>query len=285
MKIKTSKSVIITAISIAGVFLSVILLTYFVPLSNGRFFFSWTNKFYTITNILCLIVSIVYIIQIKKFSFRGLIFTLFFGGVVFANDLGMGPNSKLIYYSFLLTNSFPTLIICYASYLIFENRILDNKTSQIGFIKSLKHFGLGALMAIPFAICNLICFITVNPFGQSFQLQRNPIRQAFFALDPASGEEILFRFFLYGLCVQGLKDSRKFAKYDWAVAIVTTLPHSFMHYVDDFLLNPGYSILMTVFLTAFFGIPQWLLLKKGSIQMGIGFHWIIDFIRFMGGFF
>ena len=143
-----------------------------------------------------------------------------------------------------------------------------------------RSLAFGALVALPLAALNNLYFY-LNAGGVRFQ---NVFASAFEALSPAIHEEIIFRFFVLALCLYLLRAS---PSRRWATAAAITLavvPHSLNHLPDLFLQNPAMGLAMLAATSLLFGLPMALLQLRRNLETAIGFHWLIDFVRFLFGF-
>ncbi len=68
------------------------------------------------------------------------------------------------------------------------------------------------------------------------------------------------------------------------IYILLVIPHELLHYPDLFIESPGWAVVMSILGSVLFGLPMALLMKKKNLQMAIGMHWFIDFVRFFAGF-
>ena len=256
------------------VFILLFALNYILPINETDLASNRITRINNWISITFTVAAICYIIKLRKLSLRGLFFSTICGGICYVTSL-----LEMNLLTALMTG-IPVAFVCYASFIIFETKIKDNETTTLGLLKSLKAFGIGALMGIPLAVGNVLYFV----FQSNHSATPNGIDSAFFALLPAISEEVFYRFFFFALCMQWTEDTKSFRKFDIPFFLVTTLPFSLLHYVEDLKNNLFFAIIMTLILTFIFGLPHWLILKKKNLQMAIGFHWVMDFVRFFLGY-
>jgi hypothetical protein len=143
-----------------------------------------------------------------------------------------------------------------------------------------KSLGLGVLLGIPFAILNVLLFVFAN--GEQI-VPEDLLTQAIIALKPAIMEEMAFRLLFMALALVVLMKvlPRKIAI---ASAIFMAIVfHSAAHVPDLLVSNPPMALVMVVVTSLLFGLPMALLAYKKDIETAIGFHWIIDAVRFSLG--
>jgi hypothetical protein len=135
-----------------------------------------------------------------------------------------------------------------------------------------RSFLWGCLLALPAAILNLLG----NMQGSDSWIRH--AWQPLYALVPAVAEEIWARLFLVTLCytllrpVSGRRPGRALA-----VAILAgALVHGFAHTVIDPLGLVIGSLL--------YGLPAGLLFVKKDFEQAVGYHFLIDFLRFGAAF-
>ncbi|HEY3272948.1 MAG TPA: CPBP family glutamic-type intramembrane protease [Methanocella sp.] len=143
-----------------------------------------------------------------------------------------------------------------------------------------RSLGLGVLLGVPFAALNVLLFV----FARGEQIaQEDVLTAAILALNPAIMEEMAFRLLFLGLALVVLLKvlPRKFAI---ASAIFMAIVfHSAAHVPDLLTSNPPMALVMVVVTSLLFGLPMALLAYKKDIETAIGFHWIIDAVRFALG--
>lgn len=138
----------------------------------------------------------------------------------------------------------------------------------------------GIIISIPFACINVAYFrITQGPL----KLQ-NPFTAGFLALQPGIGEEIVFRFFIINAVSAILRNKLSQKPLLFVVIFLGVVPHSILHFPDlwlNSLPNAGFMLLSTSLL---FGLPMAYIQCRKNLEAAIGFHWFIDFLRFLAGF-
>ena len=156
---------------------------------------------------------------------------------------------------------------------------------KIGEIRFLKNTDLksiiitiviGIIVGIIFGGINYLLMMNNNEINNS-----NLISAFFLSLNPALGEEILYRTVFYVLVISTIKNNKKGKFLCWFMMIV---PHVVPHTTDCFNNNfvsslitwPIYLLLYSLI----FGFIFALLQKKRDITSAMIAHGIVDFIRF-----
>lgn len=137
------------------------------------------------------------------------------------------------------------------------------------YLASLSGFGLALLLAIPAASLNLIGEIyTGDTWVQSWW-------QAFAAIAPGIGEEVWARLFLVTLFYILLRPSvpQNAGRAILFSVIISSLVHALAH--------TGFNFVAIIFGLFFYGIPPALLFIKRDLEHAIGYHFMIDFVRFL----
>lgn len=65
--------------------------------------------------------------------------------------------------------------------------------------------------------------------------------------------------------------------------IMLVIPYTLLHYPDMLLASPINAIFLIALSGIVFDLPMALLMKRKNLQMAIGMHWFIDFVRFAAG--
>ena len=139
----------------------------------------------------------------------------------------------------------------------------------------------GALLGLPLAVLNVVYFAATSGPGQGWQLV---LPQAVGALRPAVLEEIVFRFFVINLSVAVVGNRLSPRNLMIGALALGIVPHAFFHGAGGLVANPlgyiGFSLLTGLI----FGLPMAYLQWRRDLETAIGFHWVIDFVRFWAGF-
>jgi membrane protease YdiL (CAAX protease family) len=137
------------------------------------------------------------------------------------------------------------------------------------YMAALRGFGLALLLAIPAASLNLIGEIYT---GDSWVMHW---WQALAAFAPSIGEEVWARLFLITLIYALLRPSapqNAGRAVLWSV-LVSSLMHAMAH--------TGFNPVAIIFGVFFYGVPPALLYIKRDLEHAIGYHFMIDFVRFL----
>lgn len=146
--------------------------------------------------------------------------------------------------------------------------------------KSMKGMTFGLVLGFPFAIINLFAFSMMQ--GQPIILQ-NPLFSAIAALQPGFVEEVLYRLTFLSLAWIAMKNYLP-SKATPLAAFLAFLVHNYSHLGDLFVVQPLFALIYGAIMGLLFGLPPTLLALRKNLEAAIAFHWIVDFIRFFGGF-
>jgi hypothetical protein len=136
---------------------------------------------------------------------------------------------------------------------------------------------LGAVLGIPFAALNVL----LN--------QRSGLRVpglydvaavSFVALLPAILEETAFRLLFLGLALAILS---RFLPWKTAVCsaiLMSVVFHMAPHVPDMIASNPVSALVSVLIMSIVYGLPITLLAYKRDVETALGFHWVIDAVKF-----
>lgn len=256
-----------------AVFLLLFIFGIGLPLHLTPCYGNYMSRIWNWTEVLIALTAIYYVIRSKTFNLKQVIISLLLGAVCLV-ALFRDPR-----YTDIIITSICVAVTFYGACRIFEQLDIENRSISIGIAGSIKYFILGAVISIPLAFLNVFYFSLQGQINmESF------LPSAIFALKPAVAEEVIFRYFLLAYAYQLLykKVTKRFLSI--YVYILLVIPHSLLHFPDLFLASPINAILMLVLNSIIFGFPMSLLIKRKNLQMAVGMHWFIDFIRFAAGF-
>jgi hypothetical protein len=128
---------------------------------------------------------------------------------------------------------------------------------------------IGIILALPAASLNLVGEIYV---GDTWVTRW---WQAFAAIGPAVGEEVWARLFLITLFYSLLRpsDPKNAGRAIFVSIVISALVHGVAH--------TGFSVVAILLGVFFYGIPPALLYIKRDLEHAIGYHFMIDFVRFL----
>ncbi len=264
-------------ITCLAVFLAMFIFNLIFPIEKSLFhFYSITNRAWCCCEFLVLGLAVFYIFKIRTMNFKDLAVSCLLGIILivfFDKDAG--------YIQVVAT------IVCYYSACqIFRYYSKQDKYFDLDVKNNVKSFFKGCLYAIPFALINdLAIYLTytnkqINNF-KAFSVF-SIFSEAKSALSPGISEEVIFHFFLLAFVVDVFKGDipkKKFALY--LTYLLTVVPHSLIHLPDVILSNPLMALFQLVFTSVLFGFPMVWLVKNKNLQTSIGFHWGVDFFRFL----
>lgn len=244
-----------------------------LPLHLTPHYGNYMSRIWNWTEILIALTAAYYIVRSKTFHLKQAILSLLLGAVCLA-ALFRDPRHRDI-----IITSICVAVTFYGACRIFEQTAAENLSLHKGIAASMKYFVLGAVISIPLAFLNLLYF----PLQGNIRIGNIPF-SAILALKPAVSEEVIFRYFLLAFTyhlLQGKVTERFLSIYAY---IMLVIPHTLLHYPDMLLASPINAIFLIALSGIVFGLPMALLMKRKNLQMAIGMHWFIDFVRFAAGF-
>ena len=252
------------------IFLGVYILNLQLPV----FYSNYTSRIWSWTERGAAILALTGILKNKYWNSFHLFLSLVLGAVCFI----------VLYFTVnfptAVSTSIPVIICFYGGCAFSRHDNPDDTTLNVTLSEGLKAILCGILLAVPFAIVNAAYFVIT---GDGFH-PVNPLYAAMSALNPAISEEIIFRFTICGFCCMAIKgrvSARCFTVYSY---ILMVIPHSLIHLPDVLLTAPGQALFLFLVTCAIFGFPMAFLMKKKNLQTAAGFHWCIDFVRFVCGY-
>ena len=244
-----------------------------IPLEITPHYHNFQSRVWNWTEILILLLAVYYIIRAKSFQWKQAVIALLLGAICLFS-LFRDPRTVDI-----IVTSVCVIVTFYAACRLYELADIENVSIHIGIVKSIRYFGLGAVIFIPLAVLNVLYFSLSRQINM-----RNMLSSAVFALKPAIAEEVVFRFFLLSYVYYLFRGKAETRLKNVLIYILLIIPHELLHYPDLFVESPGWAVVMSIVGSIVFGLPMALLMKKKNLQMAIGMHWFIDFARFVAGF-
>ena len=244
-----------------------------IPLEITPHYHNFQSRVWNWTEILILLLAVYYIIRAKSFQWKQAVIALLLGAICLFS-LFRDPRTVDI-----IVTSVCVIVTFYAACRLYELADIENVSIHIGIVKSIRYFGLGAVISIPLAVLNVLYFSLSRQINM-----RNMLSSAVFALKPAIAEEVVFRFFLLSYVYYLFRGKAETRLKNVLIYILLIIPHELLHYPDLFVESPGWAVVMSIVGSIVFGLPMALLMKKKNLQMAIGMHWFIDLARFVAGF-
>lgn len=244
-----------------------------IPLEITPHYHNFQSRVWNWTEILILLLAVYYIIRAKSFQWKQAVIALLLGAICLFS-LFRDPRTVDI-----IVTSVCVIVTFYAACRLYELADIENVSIHIGIVKSIRYFGLGAVISIPLAVLNVLYFSLSRQINM-----RNMLSSAVFALKPAIAEEVVFRFFLLSYVYYLFRGKAETRLKNVLIYILLIIPHELLHYPDLFVESPGWAVVMSIVGSIVFGLSMALLMKKKNLQMAIGMHWFIDFARFVAGF-
>lgn len=244
-----------------------------IPLEITPHYHNFQSRVWNWTEILILLLAVYYIIRAKSFQWKQAVIALLLGAICLFS-LFRDPRTVDI-----IVTSVCVIVTFYSACRLYELADIENVSIHIGIVKSIRYFGLGAVISIPLAVLNVLYFSLSRQINM-----RNMLSSAVFALKPAIAEEVVFRFFLLSYVYYLFRGKAETRLKNVLIYILLIIPHELLHYPDLFVESPSWAVVMSIVGSIVFGLPMALLMKKKNLQMAIGMHWFIDFVRFTSGF-
>ncbi|GGH11382.1 CPBP family glutamic-type intramembrane protease [Paenibacillus segetis] len=202
------------------------------------------------------VVSVVYIIKNKNTTLRDIMIGCVLGIIAMPASVFMGVSSILIYIG-------ATSMMKGSSHRII---LIKNATKRDVVISCITLVLVGVVLGG----INVLLGLSSNPINPSFQLSH-----IFEAIKAGVTEEIMFRYFLFALCVV-IAGDHKFTKLQNVLCyLIMVLPHVFIHF-ELSTINIGNIIVLSLL----FGLPFAWLQRKRDLVSAMGSHSIVDIIRF-----
>lgn len=154
--------------------------------------------------------------------------------------------------------------------------VFNKSKHKIKFVKQGKK---NVLISLSILLITGIELGILNYFVASYEMSINisfRIKWILDALKAGIGEEVLFRFLLFAICIQLIRDNNLNKCQTFMCYLIMIIPHSLAHF--NFTT---FSIPNVVFPSLFFGLPFTLLLMKRDLLTAMGSHTIVNLIRFI----
>lgn len=256
-----------------GIFILLYIIGILLPLELTPHYYNYMSRVWNWTELLILLLAVYYIIKARIFQWKHAAMALILGAVCLVSLLRDPRTADMI------VTSVCTAVTFYAACRLYELADAENVSTHIGISGSIRSFCLGAVISIPLAFLNVLYFSLSRQISIG-----NVLGSAIFALKPAIAEEVIFHFFLLAYALYLFRGKEKKRFHNVCIYILLILPHEMLHYPDLFVKSPGAAIGMCILNGVLFGLPMAVLMKRKNLQMAIGMHWFIDFIRFATGF-
>lgn len=254
-------------------FLLLFIIGIVLPLHFTPHYGNYMSRIWNWTEILIALTAVFYIIKSRTFILKQALVSLLLGAVCLVALFRDPRHADIIMTGICVAVAF------YGGCRLFEQSDAENRSIQKGIPAGMKAFISGAVVSIPLAALNVLYFSLQREIAIE-----NILYSAVFAIKPAVAEEVIFRFFLlaYIYHLMGGKVTERFLSiYAYLLMVI---PHTLLHYPDMLLTSPASAILMVALNGIIFGFPMALLMKRKNLQMAVGMHWFIDFVRFAAGF-
>lgn len=256
-----------------GIFILLYTVGIIVPLEVTPHYYNFMSRVWNWTEILVLLLSIYYIIKTRTFKLRQAVIGLFLGAVCLVS-LFRDPRIVDV-----IVTSICVMAAFYAACRLYDQADVENVSIHTGIMGSVRYFGIGAVISIPLAFLNVLYYSLSRQVSVG-----NILSSALSALKPAIAEEVVFRFFLLAYAYYLLQGKPEKRFWNVCIYILLIIPHELLHYPDLFIKSPVWAIVMCTLGCILFGFPMAILMKRKNLQMAIGMHWLIDFVRFAAGF-
>jgi hypothetical protein len=165
--------------------------------------------------------------------------------------------------------------------LVRNHHVLSFKTADGKYADAAKSVALGIVLGVPFAILNALIFIYV--YREPVAVQ-NVFYTCVKALQPGILEEAAYRLIFMSLALAVLLRYLPRSIAVGSAIVMAVVFHAFVHVPALLLTNPVAALVTVAILSVAFGLPMAILAYKKDIESAMGFHWIIDALRFSIGF-
>ena len=110
----------------------------------------------------------------------------------------------------------------------------------------------------------------------------NVLDGALKALAPGISEECIWHFFLLAFVSDLFRGNIPKDKLtQFLTYFICVVPHCLIHVPIILTQNFVFGIINILFISLLFGTPMVWLIKNKNLETAIGFHWAVDFIRFI----
>ena len=205
------------------------------------------------------LIAIVFTLNYRNISIKNIITAIILGVVTMPLDL----------YFAIITSI--TYLGASSIYNANKNGILFiNSSSKKGIIES------GTLMisvGVILGIINIFLFLVYLKILINLGIDSHRILFPVFA---GVTEEVIYRFFLYAICIYFIKDKELTRLENILIYLIMIIPHLLIHYTVDTM-----EILPMIVLSILFGLPFAMIQRKQDLISAIGAHTIVDLIRFI----
>jgi hypothetical protein len=145
---------------------------------------------------------------------------------------------------------------------------------------ALTSLALGIGLGLPLAVLNALAFSFMESRPLAWQ---NPLAAAASALQPGIVEEVVYRLALLGFFWILLRQSWPRRAVLFA-ATLSLLVHNYAHFDEFFRDQPLFALGYGGLVALLFGLPMTFLAVRRDLETAVGFHWVVDFVRFFAGF-
>lgn len=146
-------------------------------------------------------------------------------------------------------------------------------------LAGLRSLAFGVVVGLPLAALN--AYANTLTQGRPFELQGS-LFALLEALEPGIVEEVVYRFALLGVVWLLLRPSWG-ARAAWMSGVFVLLVHSYAHYGHLLLEQPLLYVGFGAVLAIVWGLPLTFLALRRDLESAVGFHWVQDAVRFLGG--
>lgn len=187
------------------------------------------------------------------------------------NDIFVGVLLGVMAMPYSIVNGLVTIIAYIGGVSVFKNSnnkitlIKSNERKQI-----VKTIMLAAFVGIVLGVINSYLGKFFNEINPSFK-----VKWLLMAVYAGVGEEVVFRFFFFAICIWLTKDKELSRFENFLCYLIIIVPHALNHF-DRMNINLSGVIQLSIM----FGLPFALMQRKQDLSSAIGAHAIVDLIRF-----
>lgn len=164
--------------------------------------------------------------------------------------------------------------------LLKTSKVLRSRLAEDDVKKAIAGLLTGVAIGLPFAAINVLLLVVFS--GEPVAVQ-DVIVNSIIALRPGIMEEVVFRLFFMGLAIAVLLRYLPRKTAISSAIFMAIVFHSALHVPQMILSSPAAAIFTVALTSLLFGLPMAYLAYKKDIETAIGFHWVIDAVRFSLG--
>lgn len=244
------------------IFTSIFVINLIIPINKSSTS-PYIQRLFLICLAVTLVITIYMILKTKKLERKDILIGILFGLIAGVTSPFNGLITTIAYIG----------LRCMFKYSGVDIPIFKDQTFK-GIMKSTI---LAAACGVTLGIINLFIAMTQYKLSVSF----SPMH-LINALRAGVSEEIVFRLFMFAICVYLLNGNPKSKMENLLCYTIMVIPHTLIHLPDMIAKNGIVSVIGSVImLSLLFGLPFALLQRKRDLFSAITAHTLVDLIRFI----